>query len=110
LHQAEVIRVRTQLLVTTGRDPEIVFKAQASTARPIDSRLDGQNHVLANRPCARLVGKGRFVGARAYTVADRMRRLTWIASLCKTSTDKAIEIGQACPIPRKRRRFLEDAQ
>ena len=110
MQQAEVIRVRAQLLVTLRSDPEIVFEAQTTPAGPVNSGLDGQYHALANRSRARLMGIGRLVGARSYTVAYRMRGLTRIASLTNASPNKSIEVREARSILRKSRCFLENAQ
>ena len=78
--QAKIVGVGAQFLVAVLGDQEIVLQAQAAAARPINSRLDGQHHILASscraRPDARMGARGRAPrrhGRRDATAARDIR-------------------------------------
>src|SRR6267143_5458116 len=108
--QPEIIWIRAEFLIPRIGDPKIVLQPQAAAARPVNPRLDRQNHSLSNRSGAGLMRVGRFVGASSNAVADRMRRLTGITTLGNPRSRQAIQLRKARAIFRIRNRFVENLQ
>src|SRR5712691_764147 len=108
--QAKIVRVRAELFVAVAGNPEIVFQAQPAPAGPVNARLDGQNHALADGAAARLMRIGILVSAGAHSVANGMRWLAGIAAFGDPRTDQAIELRQAGPIDREAHGFFENLE
>src|SRR5438552_1603024 len=108
--QPKIIRIRAKFLIPRIRDPKIVFQPQATATRPVNPRLDGQNHPPSNRSRPGLMRIRRFVRACSNSVANRMRRLTWIATLRNPRARQAIQLRKARSIFRIRNRFIENFQ
>src|ERR1700680_5298041 len=90
--QTEIIRVSTEFFVAVLRDQEVIFEAEPAAARPVNPRLDRQHHSLFHGSRSRLMRVRRLVRPCAYTVADRMRRLSWIASFGNARANQPIQL------------------
>src|SRR6266436_1434923 len=108
--QPKIIRIRAKLLIPRVRNPKIVFQAQAAATRPVNPRLNRQNHSLANRSRTGLMRIGRFVGASSNAMTDRMRRLAGITTLGNPRPRQAVQFREARAILRIRSRFIEHLQ
>src|SRR5882762_4381925 len=108
--QPKIIWIRAEFLIPRIGDPKIVLQPQAAACRPVDPRLNCQDHSLSNRSRARLVRVGRFVGASSNAVTDRMRRLAGITALGDPRSRQAIQFRKARAILRIRSRFAKDLQ
>src|SRR2546422_2377846 len=108
--QPKIIRIRAELLIPRIRDPKIVFQPQATATRPVNPRLNRQDHSLANRSRPGLMCVRRLVGARSYAVADRMRRLTWVTTVGNSRSGQAIQFRKARAILGAGRGFVENFQ
>jgi hypothetical protein len=90
LSQPEIIGIRAQLFVTGFGDKKIVFQAQPTSARPVNTRLDSQHHVLSHGATSGLMCVGKFVRPRAYTVTYCVRGLARISAFGNSSPDQTI--------------------
>src|ERR1700682_1989963 len=108
--QTEIVRVSTEFFVAVLRDQEVIFEAEPAAARPINSWLDRQHHSFFHGSRSRLMRVRRLVRPCAYAVADRMRRLSGIASFGNASPTQPIQIRKPSALARVIDRFGEDLQ
>src|SRR4029077_4824613 len=96
--QPKIIRIPAEFLIPGICDPKIVSQAQAAAARPVNPRLNRQNHSFSNRSRAGLMRIRLFVRTSSHTVTDRMRRLAGVTALGNARACQAVEFRKTCAI------------
>src|SRR5215472_4408355 len=106
--QTKIVGVRAQLLAAALGHKKIIFQAQATTAFPVHTRLDGQNHTGTHRTRGSLMRIRRLVRASPHAVSNGMRWLAGITGSRNPLPQDAINIPKRCSFPNARDSFREN--
>src|SRR6202043_3943740 len=86
--------IRAEFLVSAGSNQKIVLKAQASSAFPVNSWFDGENHAFTHGRRHGLMRERRLVCARAHSMRHGMRRLAGIPGRADPLANHPVQFGE----------------